>query len=232
MKNTSYLIIVSLVVLSWNVNAQNELDDKPFLDNYRFTRIIDGTVFGRNLKIADIQGTPYLDVKFYVGKIMTSDGSIYGNISLRYNAYTDDLEFSAGKDRYNIEPKSLIKRAEFGGSTFSFRSYDLKGTTQNGFLKILTEGNATLLVRFTIKFLNQEEAKPFMDPKPDRFGDVHKDYFLAIGETPAKPVSNKKLLLQMFGEKKGEMESFISKSRCSLKDEACLMMIVGHFNGL
>jgi len=232
MKNTSYFVIFLFVVLSMNVNAQNQLEDKPFLDNYRFTRIINGTVFGRNLKIAEVQGTPYLDTKFNIGKITTSDGAIYGNILLRYNAYTDDLEFSSGKDCYNIEPKSMIKRAEFGGSIFGFRSYDLRGTAHNGFLKILTEGKATLFVRIMIKFLDQEEEKPFMTSKPDRFSDIQKEYFIAIGDTPAKAVSNKKVLLHLLGEKKAEMESFISQGKFSAKDEDGLRNIVEHFNAL
>ena len=232
MKNTSYFVIFLLLVLAINVHAQNELKDKPFLDNYRFTRIINGTVMGRNLKIADVQGTPYLDTKFNTGEITTSDGAIYRNILLRYNAYTDDLEFSSGKDTYNIEPKSMIKRAKFGGSVFGFRSFDIRGSVQNGFLKILTEGKATLFVRVMIKFLDQEEAKPFMDPKPDRFSDIQKEYFIAIGDTPAKAVSNKKVLLHLFGEKKAEMESFISRGKFTAKVEDGLRNIVEHFNAL
>ena len=231
MKNTSYCIIILLLVLTFDVNAQNELWDKPFLEDYRFTRIVEGTVFGKNIKIADIQGIPYLNAKFEMGKITTSDGKVYGNIPLRYNAFTDDLEFSNGNINYNIEPKSLIKRAEFGGSVFSYMPYDSKGSMQNGFLKIINGGKATLLVRFTIKFLDMEETKPYMDPKPARFSDIKKEYFLAIGGTPAKAISNKKMLLQMFGEKKEEMKTYISKNRCSIKEEEGLRKIVDHFNG-
>jgi len=231
MKITS-IVAILLVILTFNLAAQNELADKPFLDNYRFTRIVDETVLSKNLKIADIQGTPYLETKFNIGKITTAEGAVYANIQLRYNANTDELEFKSGNDRYNIEPRSMIKRAEFGGSIFSYMPFEVRGSMQNGFLKILKEGKATLLVRFTIKFLEEEESKPFMVPKPARFSNIQTEYFLAIGGNPAKQVSNKKMLLQMFGDKKGEIESFISKSRCSIKDAECLMAIVDHFNEL
>ena len=171
-------------------------------------------------------------MKFEAGKITTSDGKVYGNIPLRYNAFTDDLEFSNGNINYNIEPKFLIKRAEFGGSVFSYMPYDYRGSVQNGFFKIFNGEKATLLVRFTIKFLDMEETKPYMDPKPARFSDVKKEYFLAIGGTPAKAVSNKKMLLQMFGEKAEIMEAFISKNKYSIKDEDCLRKIVEYYNGL
>ena len=50
MKNTSYCIIILLLILTFDVNAQNELWNKPFLEDYRFTRIVEGTVFGKILK--------------------------------------------------------------------------------------------------------------------------------------------------------------------------------------
>ena len=163
---------------------------------------------------------------------MTSDGAVYDSIPLRYNAFTDDLEFQNGMDRYDIEPKSLIKQAEFGGAIFSYVPFESGGTYNCGFLRILQKGKATLYVKYKINFLNKDEEKPFVDPKPARFSEVQKDYFLSIGGNEAKVISGKKKLLNMFGEKRNEMAAYFSKNRCSMRDGDGLKKIVDHYNSL
>jgi len=133
------LVIITLFFsLTFSLSAQNMLNG--MMDNYRFTKMTDGTYTHNNLKISDIQGTPYLDGEFSPGKITTKDGTVYTEIPLRYNAYSDELEFQKDKDAYNIEPKTLIIRAEFGGAIFSCKEYDMLGKIQNGLFEVLQKG--------------------------------------------------------------------------------------------
>jgi len=202
------------------------------MEDFRFKRVRDGLYTTQNLKLSDIQGTPYLVTDFISGKIVTSDGSAVTNIPLRYNAFTDDLEFKKGDDVFIIDPKSIVKKAEFGGAVFSYMSYFSGGKIHDGFLKILTEGKATLLARYSVGFMPKEDVKPFIEPKPARFKAAAKENFITFEGTPAKSFSNKKGLLELFGEKKGEMEAFISKNNLSVKDDDQLILIVKHYNTL
>ena len=222
--------IFLLIVLTNNLSAQTMLNG--LMENYRFTKINEGTYTRNNLKMSDIQGSPYLDAKYNLGKITTKDGAVYKDIPLRYNAFTDDLEFQKGEDSYNTDPKTIVKRAEFGGLVFSCLGYDADGKIQNGFFEVLIEGKATLLVKYTVKFLEKEAAKAYVEPKPARFTTSQKEYFIAFGDAPAKLITNKKSLLELFGNQKDEMESFISKNKLSVKADDGLTKIVAHYNTL
>jgi hypothetical protein len=183
-----------------------------------------------SLKISDIQGSPYLNAEFIPGIITTKDGTIYKEIPLRYNGFTDDLEVQRGKDSYNIDPKTIVKRAEFGGQIFCYMKYDASGKTQNGFFEILTEGKATLLVKYSVKFLDKEEVKAYAEPKPARFDVVLKEYYITFGDAPAKLITNKKGLLELFGNQEDAMKSYISKNKLSVKGDDALTKIVVHYN--
>jgi hypothetical protein len=228
--NRSHIFILFIMLFSGSLSAQTMLNG--LMDDFRFTKIREGTYSRYNLKMSEIQGTPYLDDEFNPGKITTMNGIIYTDIPLRYNAFSDDLEFQKDKDNYNIDPKTIVKRAEFGGVTFCCLKYDLTGKIQDGLFEILTEGKATLLVKYTVRFSDKEEVKAYQEPKPARFEAAQKAYYLTIGGAPAKLITNKKSLLALFGDKKGDMESFITTNKIALKGDDNFTKIVVHFNSL
>ena len=182
--------IFMLVILTGNLSAQTM--GTGLMDNFRFSRITEGTYSKYNLKLSEIQGSPYLDSKFIPGKITTNEGVVYADVPLRYNGYTDDLEFKKGDDSYNLDPKTIVRKAEFGGRVFSCLSYSENGKIKNGFFEILTEGKATLAIRYTVKFLERDEIKAFAETKPARFEEAQKEFYLTIENTPARIFSNKK----------------------------------------
>lgn len=229
MKRAVFGIFV-LIVLTNCLSAQTMMNG--LMDNFRFKRITEGTYSKYNLKLSDIQGSPYLDEKFTPGKITTNDGAVYTDIPLRYNGFTDDLEFQKGTDSYNIDPKTNVKRAEFGGQVFSCLTYNEGGKIKKGFFEILTEGNATLAVRYTVKFLERGETKAYAEPTPARFEEAKKEYYLAIEDEPARFISNKKSLLEMFGDKKDVMETYISKNKIPVRGDDALTKIVVYYNSL
>ena len=225
-------ILVVFIGLASGLKGQTEILNKAFLDDVRFSKINDGTFSHPNLKISDIQGTPYLNETFEAGEIITPKDSVFANIELRYNAFTDDLEFKQGENVFNIAYKAIVKKAEFGGDVFSCRSYEVDGNIRDGFFKILTEGKATLLAKYKILFLDRVEAQAFSDYQPARFDIVQVEYFMAVDRNPAKLISNKKGLVKMFGEKSNEMETYISKNKVSVKEGDSLIKIVMYYNSL
>jgi len=227
MKRITFFIL--LFVLTYSLKSQTMVNG--LLDNYRFKKLSDGVTLN-TLKMSDIQGTPYLKEEYNQGKVVTSDGKSYENIPMRYNAFSDDLEFKKGADYYNFDPKSIVKRAEFGGVIFSCMTYGSEDKTKSGFFEILTEGRATLSIRYTIKYLEKEKVQPFADPQPARFDKPKKEYYLSFGSFPAKLITTKKSLLELFGSQKDEMDAYISKNKLSIREEGELIKIVAHFNSL
>jgi hypothetical protein len=229
MKKFLFVIFVIFAMVD-SVNAQTMMNG--LMDKFRFTKITDGTYSRNDLKLSDIQGSPYLDEEFLSGKITTREGTVYTDLPLRYNGFTDDLEFQKGEDSYNIDPKVIVKRAEFGSSVLGCLEYYDGSKIKNGFFEILTEGKAILLVRYTVKFIEKEAVKAFAEPRPARFDEPVKDYYMSVEGAPAKLITNKKGLLELFGSKKDEMESYISKNKLSVKKDDDLIKIVVNFNSL
>jgi len=225
------LFFIAIIFVSFNsLSAQTMLNG--LMDNFRFKKITEGTYFRNSLSLSDVEGSPFLNEEFLPGKIITRDGSVYTEIPLRYNGYTDDLEFQKDKDNFNIDPKDLVKRAEFGGSVFCYLEYFEGDKIKSSFFEILTEGKATLLVKYSVKFLDKEQVKAYAEPKPARFDTPVKDHYLSIDGAPAKLITNKKGLLEMFGDKKSAIESYISKNKVSAKGDDGLTKIVVHYNSL
>ncbi len=219
-----------MIAAAVNLNGQTLLNG--LMDEFRTKKLQDGTWTRYNLKLSDIQGTPFLDPEFHPGRIVASDGSIFTDIPLRYNGYSDDLEFQKGTDTYNIDPKTRVRKAEFGGMTFACLPFDDLGKVNNGFFQVLAEGTATLLIKYSVAFLEKEAVKAFADPKPARFDDIQKTYYLTIKNSIAQQITTKKKLLELFGEKKGEMETFISKNKLSIHGDDALTKIITHYNSL
>lgn len=235
--NSLNLCFIPFIIIFFGITpglrAQYEVANKLLLDDVRFTKIMDGSFLGKSMKISDVQGTPYLNEKFEAGKIITMEDSMFQNLDLRYNAFTDDLEFKQGENIFNVAYKTMVKKAEFGGKFFSYRSFEAEGgNVRDGFFEILTEGKATLLARYKIKFLDKVDSQAFVDAKPAQFEDVEKQFFIMIEGSAAKLIPNKKGLLRFFGDKSKELETFISKNGLSVKDDESLIKIVTHYNSL
>jgi hypothetical protein len=232
----SFVCIFVLIALTNRLSAQTQIDNSGAINNtigdYRFKRITDDNNYRFNPKVYDILGTPYLNNEFQPGKITTTDGAIIADLQLQYNACNDDLEFLQGEYRYAVDPKSNVGKAEFGGKVFSYRQYDIDGKTQGGFFEILTEGKVTLMVKYTVQFFEKEKPQPFVNPKPARFDPPIKQYYLSFDGAPAKLIQNKKKLLELFGNKMEEMESYISKNKLSVKEDESLKKIIVYYNAL
>jgi hypothetical protein len=190
-------------------------------------------MFGpRHLTLDKIQGTPYLNPDFVNGKVITTDGNTFNDIPLRYNCYSDVIEFKKEDVGYDISPKDIIDKVEFGGRVFSYIQFEPGFGHNMGYFQILTEGKAKLCVKYQIGFLEREELKGFSTPKPDRFDEMKVTYWISMNDAPAKQVLNKNKFLDLFSDKKNEVESFMSNQKLTIKKEDDLKKIVSYYNTL
>jgi hypothetical protein len=223
MKHKLLFFIILLCLLSNFVNAQD-----TWIDQYPSRKS-----FGRNnLAISDIQGSPYLDEQYRIGTVLTVDNLLYKDIPLRYNCFDDVLEFKKNDVSFELKPKELIKRAEFGGQVFSYKEYESDGSTSKSYFALLAEGKATLCARYTIKFYEPEPIKAYADPVPARFADFDERYYVSINNSPAKIIVNNKKLVEMLADKQKEIESFISKQKLSYKKAEDMRKIITYYNSL
>lgn len=216
--------VILFCLLSPLVNAQQlSLTDQFMTKN----------AYGRNnLRTADIQGSPYLDNEYKVGTVRTVDDVLYKDIPLKYNCYDDVLEFQRNNVSYDLKPKTIVKRAEFGGQVFAYKDFESNGGTDKSYFKLLAEGKASLCVRFSVKFYEQEPLKAYAEPKPARFDNLEETYYVSIDNSPAKKILNNKKLIEILADKKNEVESFMSKQKLSARKAEDLIKIIRYYNSL
>lgn len=188
--------------------------------------------FGRSqLRIGDVNGSPYLEKEYQLGTVLTSDDLLFKNVLLRYNCYQDILEFKQNEISYDLMPRSLVKKAEFGGKIFIYKNIESNGDSKSYF-EALSEGKASLFVRYVVKFYEAEPLKGYANPVPARFDDVSKTYYISFGDSPVKMITNNKKLLEIFPDKKDEMDLFIKKQKLSAKKADDLKKIIAYYNSL
>lgn len=217
------LLIIFICVFSYFSRGQD-----TWLDQYPSRKS-----FGRsNLALSEIQGSPYLDNQYRMGTVVSTDKLIYKDIPLRYNCFDDVLEFKKNDVSYELIPKDLIKRAEFGGQVFSYKEYESGKGISKSYFSLLAEGKATLCARYTIKFYEAEPVKGYADPVPARFADFNEVYYVSLNDAPAKAILNNNKLVEVLSDKKNEIESFISKQKLSYKKAEDLKKIIAYYNTL
>ena len=188
--------LTTLTILLWllipALRAQDWADRWPSQNFYGHKKIT----------LSDIKGSPYLDTQYRKGTVMTDDGLTYKDIPLRYNAYTDVLEFQKNGTSYDLMPKDRVKKADFGGQVFTYRNYEPGGPANRAYFTILSEGKATLLGRYMVNFYEEEPLKGYADPKPARFDDLMESFWISMKEAPAIKILNSKKLLEALNDKK------------------------------
>lgn len=189
--------------------------------------------YGRkHLKMDDIQGSPYLESEFKIGTVLTDNDVFYRGIPLRYNCFNDVMEIQKNGFSYELKPKTKVKKAEFAGQVFAYKDYESGRGIARSYFELLAEGKATLCARFSVKFYEVEPLKGFADPKPARFDNFAETYYISSGNSPARKIISKKILVELFVYKKHEVESFITKHKLSVKKGEDLNKIVKYYNSL
>jgi hypothetical protein len=218
------VILIALLLFSMSPLAKAQFDMDQYMSN---------NSYGRNhLTMDQIDGSPFLDPDYKMGTVTTDDGLVYKDIPLRYNCYRDVLEFKKDKSVYDLMPKTKIKRVEFGGQVFAYKSYESSQGTDYSFFEILAEGKATLCTRFTVNFYEAEDPKGFADAKPPRFDEIAKTYYVSVNNSPGRKITNSKKLIEFLADKQKDMESFISKQKLGVKKVEDLKKIIAYYNSL
>jgi len=190
-------------------------------------------VLDRNLtKMNQIQGTPYLNIEYEAGTILSNADILYRNVPLRYDCFNDILEFKRNDNAYCLDPKETVKKAEFGGKVFVYREFEKEGGANKSYFEEVVKGKATLFTRYSINYHEAEEGNGIIDSKPARFGDLRESYYISIDSLPAKKILNNKKLVEILSDKKKEVEAFISKEKLSVKKKDDVKKIVSYYNSI
>ena len=149
---------------------------------------------GKKIDAKDISGTPYLDNNFQKAYILKINGTEIKDVLLRYNAYSDNMEFKKDGTNYAIAFPSEIYRIKLGDLSFIYTQYQSATKIKHGYFQLLHEGTYCLLKKYrsVVKFPERFDSKDSI-----RFVRLSPAYFIRHGEGNSYEITSQKQLIKL-----------------------------------
>jgi len=218
------LIIAAVFILANTGFAQ--LYDPDFTEFYNKTEFI------KTLSKPEYTytGSPYLSNDFTPGEIYLENGKIYHNIPLRYNIYSDLIEFEVEGQAYTINEKAGYEKIIIGSSVFVKTSYTYGGGIKKGHLEVLTEGSYKLLKRHSVDLMPATLPGAYKDAKPANFRNLKPEYFLSVSGVAGQFFNNANSLKKICNCNEEEIDSYIKQNKIKFNKEESLIQLTEYLN--
>ena len=206
-------IICSLVMLAAfsgsALHSQNQLEN--LMNEVRTLSVMNAT---GGLSYDAIEGSPNYTEEFVSGTVYLKNGKNF-SLPLRYNLYTDDVDFMQEGKVYSLI-KNTVQEIQYGEELICLENSDYYFSRE--------KGKFSLYVKKEISFQDKVPAKPYVEPVPAKFKQETDEYYLKEDGQPAKEIKNKKALQVMLGDNKEALD-FIKKSKVKMKEEDLLELV-------
>lgn len=183
----------------------------------------------------NVKGSPYLYEKYKVGTFFVGNTS-YGNVLMRFNTYTDEIELLPEAGR---EAEALMKVANskvtFENKTLKVFTYnDEEGYEKQGYFLVLSENNGvSLLFRKKCVFSPNEKALTANQAnRAAKFTQYDRFYIVKDGQKPVEVRPKKKAIIKLFPEKASEIKKYIKSEKLRLKEQEDFAKLVTYIASL
>lgn len=195
------------------VDAQQSLNINNITGSQSvFESVASGT--GAPLKYEDIQGSPYQSPLFQKASV----GEKYGNIDVRYNAYTDDIEFLNNGKTEVLPKQDDFTRIEILSSKQAF-VYFKSSTEPKGYLTEIAKGKNSAYKKEKVTFKDATVASNgYQTGKPAMFIKQDPIYYLKTASGNMNKVSSLKKITELFPEKEKEYNTYIKSNNLKFND--------------
>lgn len=229
MQKYFFLLLFSLFAL--HVVAQ----DIPLMeaadDAWRFQELKDGRSF---ISPKAIAGNPYLEKNFKTGKIISKVHLKFPDLPLRYNVYTDNIEYKGPDGKvYALKDHNKVSAYQIGDTTFVYLPYyKKKNEIGSGYFQLLVPGNVSALVRYSVYLLPATPERPYQKAKPERFSEISKTYYVKIGDEPAQAVNKTKEFIRLFPAYGKQLTKYIKQHKIRLQKQEDFIRLVKYYQSL
>ena len=214
-----YFFALLFSLMAFHALAQDIPLSEAVDDTWRNQELKEGKAF---ISPKAIAGTPYLEKTFKEGKLVGTEGMKFPPVPLRYNVYTDNIEYKANNGKiYALQGHNKIKAYQIGDTTFVYLPFfEKKDKISSGFFRELVPGHVNGLVRYNVFLLPAVPEKPYQKAKPERFSQITKTFYVRIGNAPAHAVNRTKEFLNLFPQQKKQLGQFVKKKKIHIQKEA------------
>ncbi|NAS13802.1 hypothetical protein [Poritiphilus flavus] len=179
---------------------------------------------------APTEGTPYMNELYKTGKTTINGGSETSR-PMRYNAFSDEMEFLSNQQK----PLKLLKRenivVELDGKTFEVHKYRYKGKYRRGYFNPLNSGEVVLFLqpkKRLLKATNPEHGYESMTPA--KYEDDF-EYYLKIGDNLFERIDlNKRELFYYLSDEASAVKKFVGENKLKLRKENEVVALLNYYN--
>ncbi|MBB6332240.1 hypothetical protein HNP24_003232 [Chryseobacterium sediminis] len=177
-----------------------------------FESVASGT--GGPIKYEDIQGSPYQSPIFQKASV----GEKYGNIDVRYNAYTDDIEFINNGKTEVLPKQDDFSRIEVLPSKQVF-VYLKNSSDPKGYVTEVAKGKNSVYKKEKVTFKDAAPApNSYQTGKPAMFVKQDPVYYVKTASGSISKVSSLKKITDIFPEKEKEYNAYIKSNNLKFND--------------
>lgn len=229
MKNFVILFLSTLLIYFSSDKCKGQVRLQG-LDAYIDYSNINSTNSGAVNTYSEIDGSPFLNDEFQIGKIVLKDGKTYQG-PLRYDIYGDQIEFKNKEDEvFAILYPEQVEKVIFDDVQLVMLEPS-KDKIEGGIFEIIKEGeNYSLLGKYTVDLKEAQPAKPYVDPKPAHFDRNDKIFFVRKGVSKPVFIKKKKDMEDIDPSRSNKIKDFVKKEKIKPSDENDLIKLVTFLN--
>jgi hypothetical protein len=238
MKTQTLSIVFTVMLVAMSVLYGQNPDKQSYRSSGRQlisepeTEHINAATSGGNYRQKALPGeaaSAYLTSGFIVGEVIMANGAVIDNMPLRYNLYTQQMQYIDGDDTLAIGNPQEIEYLVAGGKTFVYVAYKCNDEIKTGYFELLEDGECRLLKRWFARY----QVKDQTTRNTDDCGVFYRDCncFLQFGDRPAEVVSRKKKhFVDSFGDQEEKIQEIMRLEKLKNNREDDLRKIVAFYN--
>lgn len=179
----------------------------------------------------DIAGTPYLDEEFKKGDVFYDGEFKITQVPLRLNLYNDEFEYKDKNTILAFVNPSRIDKIVIENQTYIYVEKNSEHKLF-GFVKMWNASLPSVLTKMKIDFLKEEELKPYVEPKPDRFDRASDRHYIMKSKNEVLKITSVKKLIKSLENHAVELSEFAKKEKISAGDPEELAKLLVYFHEL
>jgi len=228
-----YVLFVLLQLFAINIFAQAPMTTRSYTEFQLLEHVFQQKSTG-DLSEDNIEGSPYLNKEYEIGEVLTEKHVRYVNVPLRYNIYSNEIEFKNAKGQtLSIDFPGNIKEVKIGHAVFVYRLYSFSHKKLSaGYFQLMNRGKVEGLIHYRVIFKAAEPALAYKEARPPTFEQKPAYYFVSIQKKPAVQVKNLKALITLLGNHKKELEAFARKEKIKVRRKNDLMRLLQYYNSI
>ncbi len=169
----------------------------------------------RNL-FYNVRGDQFLFTDSFLPGTLVINGKTWDNCSLRYDIYNDEIQTMSGNGIIVQLNKEMISAFSIKRDNKIYNFIKLEKDTLNpneGYFNVLYSGSVSLLIKYQKRVLSLA-----VDGKYDAFEQTKRIYMVKGGRMFT--ISNRHSIIQLFGEYKQQIKSFLRSNKIDLSKES------------